>query len=305
MKFELTPELVDQIIFGMENQERQFLIDLEQSEVVQSDNQPLGSEDRFIELPEWNSASGFQLMERFVASLQNPVFRETLREALAGGKGVFRRFKNTLKDEPRIERLWFSFKEKEMRRHVIDWYSTLVESLGLKPIEFDMYSDETSELVLSDFQFRVAGEEDLPILKELDREGFLEAISELPEEISNRVYENQRAGFVMEAGGVTIVETPNGDLAGFIWVVEYSDDPFFSFILQLFVLQEYRGLGLAKILVERYCSNAFKRGVEWILLEIGGAAPGFQDILTEMGFTQMNVGLKLDAHRWGLENFYA
>ena len=88
---ELTPELIDQIIFGMENQISYYYLDLEQGKVEeesQLEEEQRTDESRYILIPRWSSADGFQLMERFVDSLRNPVFRERLREALASRKGV-------------------------------------------------------------------------------------------------------------------------------------------------------------------------------------------------------------------------
>ena len=66
---ELTSELTDEIIYAMENQSGAFVFDsidgviLPESEVVSSEG------NRYYKLPVWNSASGFRMMEHFVASL--------------------------------------------------------------------------------------------------------------------------------------------------------------------------------------------------------------------------------------------
>ena len=134
MEFDLSPELIDQIIFAMENQEKDYVLDTKTLELVPIDELPpelVEDEDRLIQLPEWYSVHGYNLMEKFVANLRNPLFRETLREILARGKGVFRQFKDTIKQRKDIERLWFSFKDREMKRVVLEWYNQLRESCGL------------------------------------------------------------------------------------------------------------------------------------------------------------------------------
>ena len=304
MNFELTPELVDQIVFGMENQEKEYLIDLERLEVVAAESGQSDESERYMKLPEWNSASGFQLMERFVASLRNPVFREVLRDCLAGGKGVFRRFKNALKDREDIERLWFSFKEREMKRRVVEWYNSEVEALGLETVSFDFEDDETNELVLTDFQFRRAPPELLPVLRELDRDSFDENLAGLPESARTKIFHMRRAAIEMQAEDIALAETPDGDLAAFLWASEGEDDPQFSIILQIYVLRDFRGLGLAKTMLERYCTEAFRRGVQLVLIETGGSAQGFQDALAGFGFAPLTTGMTLDLHAWGLESLY-
>ena len=153
MTFPLTRELIDQIMFGMENQDTDFLLDLYDQKVVRIDELPDEGQDdeaRYIPLPEWRSVDGYNLMEKFVASLHNPIYREILRSILASGKGVFRQFKDALKERQEIERLWYRFKEREMRAHVVEWYNVLRESWGLARIG-DPEDEGTEVLVLSDF----------------------------------------------------------------------------------------------------------------------------------------------------------
>ena len=124
MQFELTEALLDDILFSMEDQVGNFYIDCHEGVVVNWDDcrdemEEDEEEDRFIGLPEWDSSSGFRLMERFAAAFRNPLIRNELCAALNRGKGVFRAFKNTLGQYPEAEKLWFSFKEREMKREVI------------------------------------------------------------------------------------------------------------------------------------------------------------------------------------------
>ena len=84
----LTRELADQIVFGMENQDHVFYLDLDTQTIV-PDPPGLGdSETRYVRLPPWRSVDGHNLMARFVASLRNPIYRERLRTILASGRGA-------------------------------------------------------------------------------------------------------------------------------------------------------------------------------------------------------------------------
>ena len=49
-------------------------------------------------LPEWDSAAGFKLREDFVSNLNSPLAHEALQEVLHSGRGVFRNFRNVIKD---------------------------------------------------------------------------------------------------------------------------------------------------------------------------------------------------------------
>jgi hypothetical protein len=171
MQFELTEALLDDILFSMEDQDGVSYIDSQEG-VVRSgwDTDDLVENDekeRFINLPEWDSSSGFRLMERFAAAFKNPLIRNELCAALDKGKGVFRAFKNTLNLHPEVEKLWFSFKEREMRREVIRWYNALREEWGLEKIGLE--PEETTDLVLEDFRFRDFHDEDRTAATELHK----------------------------------------------------------------------------------------------------------------------------------------
>ncbi|MDR0504094.1 MAG: GNAT family N-acetyltransferase [Treponema sp.] len=162
MRFELDKVLIDDIIFFMENQDGEFLIDIQEGQVIDINNneteeEPDYNDGRFIPLPGWSSQDGFRLMEHFTAGLKNPVARHDLSVALTRSKGVFRAFKNVLESYPEIEKMWFIYKDKEMKNEVISWYNSLREEWGLEPI--GMEPDDTSSLVLEDFSFREGDDE--------------------------------------------------------------------------------------------------------------------------------------------------
>src|SRR6056297_1279586 len=148
---ELTEEVIDQIIFGMENQQADYLFDLKEGVLVHSNESVVtehkGSEERFVELPNWRPVDGFYLMERFVAFIKNPIYRQEMRDALNGGGGVFRRFKDVLKRFEPLERQWFSFKEREMRQAVRNWYTGINDAIMLSRLGEE--PEETEDLVLS------------------------------------------------------------------------------------------------------------------------------------------------------------
>jgi GNAT superfamily N-acetyltransferase len=144
----------------MENQNEDFALDTESLDLVPVEELPddarldQGGEDslRYVPLPEWTPAHGFRLMERFVEGLRNPVYREKLAGALGAGRGVFRRFKDTVKERPEIERRWHHFKDQAMREVVAEWYNDLRETWGLERVA--VQPAETEDLVLSDFALR-------------------------------------------------------------------------------------------------------------------------------------------------------
>jgi GNAT superfamily N-acetyltransferase len=151
MLFELDNIMINQILFHMENQEGIFVLDAQENKIVNSSN--IDNEDKsFISLPQWSSKDGYRLMERFAASLKNPLVRRELGDALNKNKGVFRAFRNILEQYPEIEKMWFKYKEQKMKNQVVVWYNALREEWGLEPVGFE--PEDTSSLILEDFTFK-------------------------------------------------------------------------------------------------------------------------------------------------------
>lgn len=321
MELNLTSELIDQIIFGMENQKEQFFLDLDVGELVEfeaAERQSLtnGQQKRYIRLPEWNSSKGFQLMEKFIMSLHNPVAREMLRDSLTSGKGVFRNFKNVLKESPEIERLWYHFKEHEMKSYVVDWYTSMMEARELENVQLQE-DDETDALVLSDFVIDKPTEFSSESFIALDREAFKEIYIQYPDELIDYLYENSRNELSLDLNDLLCAETPSQELAGFLWVIEeqldkpdssaspFSETLLVSRIIQIFVLREYRGLGLAKALLEQYLEDGYKRGIDWIFMEVMGGALRLSENLSSFGFSPDRMNFSLNLRKWGMENLYS
>jgi hypothetical protein len=145
MQFELTDEIRNLIVFAMEDQGNSYLFDSVDQKTVIESTIDFVDEDRYYKIPTWDSMKGFKLMERFISILRNPLAREELRGVLLSGKGVFRNFKNVLHQYPEVEKLWFSFKEKEMRLIVSNWYDTFLDSWGLEKLGFE--PEENSDVV--------------------------------------------------------------------------------------------------------------------------------------------------------------
>jgi len=308
MSDELSREVIDQIIFGMENQDQCFLYDSVERVIVGEADVPDDPEpDRYLELPEWNSSMGFHLMERFVASLRNPVFRDVLRGTLSSGRGVFRNFKNALKERPDIEKLWYHFKEQEMRKLVLEWFNEYRETMGLGRIAID--DEETTELVLSDFKVgrpETMSDEDVAVFIELDKAAFYEVHPDYSDSLVDRIYERLRRGKKPATEDVLVASLPDGGIAGFLWYEQESvdDATTVGWILQLTVVPEYRGLGIATALLERCVEAAVRDGVDRLFIEVGGTHRDFVRVLEATGFEQHSAELSLDVQRWGDENLY-
>ena len=162
MQFELNSVLIDEIIFYMENQDGDFILDSHKLRIIDilngdsDEDTDFDDNERFISIPKWEPKDGYRLMEKFAAGLKNPVLRHELGEALNRNKGVFRAFRNVLSQYPEAEKMWQNCKEQKMKGDVIAWYNALREEWGLLPIGSE--PEDNSSLVLEDFLFKDEGE---------------------------------------------------------------------------------------------------------------------------------------------------
>ena len=154
MQFELTDELTDDIISAMENQDVEYAVDAQEGQLVISDSDGhIPDDERYYILPEWGPSDGFGLREDFVNNLHAPLAREELQNAMHSGRGVFKNFRNTLKNYPEIDKRWHIFKHRFMSARINEWYNSLREIWGLEKLDQLPESDET--LVHDDFSFKV------------------------------------------------------------------------------------------------------------------------------------------------------
>ncbi len=282
MNFALTAQMIDKIAFAMEDQKERFAVDVDSGELVAISSLPGLSEEKHVRLPRWGSAEGFHLMESFVTSLDNPAYREQLSRSLTMGKGVFRAFKDSLKQNKEIEKLWFAYKERRLRGVIISWYNANREARGLAKLPVEL--EETEELVMSDFTFSWELGEQAAELRQLDRDAFFELFpSETPAALEQR-YREKRQGLPEAGAGSSpalIAQTPSGELAGMIWGVINGRT---VSIVQLAVWPAFRGMGLGEILLRQFLTAMRGRGMERLVTELMGKSLRFSDFFQSVGF---------------------
>jgi GNAT superfamily N-acetyltransferase len=307
MDWQFDKELQDQIIYAMENQEKIFFLDIRKGDIVSEDKvSPEEIGKRYHQLPAWRSLEGFQLMEHFVSSIGNPLFREELRNAISTSKGVFRNFKDVLKKRKEREKLWFSFKEQQMRSIAFDWYNGIRESEGLERLS-PPPEEETEELVSSDFSITkdIAGH--LDRILELDRQAILESFPDQEESKILSYYEQTRKelpDFEDEESITIVAETPGGEFVGFAWGIERNDPPNDETIidlLQLAVVQEYQGLGLGQALLKRLIEMSASTDAVKVRIHLSGRLLNAARIFEPRGFKVTSQTMELDLSLWEKE----
>jgi GNAT superfamily N-acetyltransferase len=265
MQFELNPVLIDEILFFMEDQDGEFLVDTQKGIVISAGDEEFdgdAEEGRYISLPEWDSSEGFRMMEHFTAALRNALVREELSAALNRSRGVFRAFKDTLSQYPETEKLWFAYKEREMKRVVISWYNALRESWGLELIGEE--PEDIAGLAMEDFCFREGSAADTPQAEKLHK-------SCIGESNSADVLSCE---WVFPGDISFVVLTAGGDFAGYVSARRMSDT-----LLRVCALeteQEYRGMGLGKTLIARLIEKADSLNIANVIIDL----PSEQDFFS-------------------------
>jgi len=277
MQFELSSALIEDILFHMEDQHGDFLLDTHEGIVLPLDELDPDNDhdDRYISLPDWGPSNGFRLMERFAAGLRNALVREELSAALDRGRGVFRAFKDTLTRYPETEKLWFAYKDNEMKREVVSWYNALRESWGLELIGEE--PEDIAGLALEDFRFRDGTPEDMASAEELHKACMEEYRNAMEGKAATTDVLAGMGDWVFPGEISCVAETAGGDFAGYASAVSSSET-----CLRLCAVEihgEYRGLGLGKSLVARVLEQADSRGIQQVVIDLPVGQEYFSRVL--------------------------
>jgi GNAT superfamily N-acetyltransferase len=295
---QLSDEFIYQLIFCMEDQANTYLLDLSDGNLVPEEDieEVDDDEDRFMDIPHWGPADGFQVMDKFVASLRNPIYRQRLHDALTLGRGVFRQFKNILKQEPAVERLWYYYKEREIKRVIYKWYEQSTEVLHLKSIGEP--EENLEDLILSDFVITYDQDKWREHVNQLGENRLRTEFSSLGypvSEIVAREYERIWDDYD-ESHLMVFIESPAGEFAGFIGArpVTADDSVLIYDVRHIYVEPQYRGLGIFKLLSDTLCEKAYEMGAERVLMQLSGKASVLSHTLSDRGFTLIGQRYALD-----------
>lgn len=300
----LTQDLLSSIIFAMEDQVSSYYVDLKDGVLVSEEEMRYLKEDeeaeepfneeRFVSIPDWEPSDGFRLMEMFANRVRNPLYRDRLLSCLNSGKGVFRKFKDTLSELPILERKWFSFKDEQLKRVVITWYREQEGLLGL--IQLSEETEELSEdILLEDFTFETY--EGYPtseietflqaILEEMEGGSEADAIASL---LLARRFENE----IPEQ--YQLAHSHDGKLAAVLAYIPLTDYlvevPFFG------VKQEFRGLGLFRLLFDSFSRQMARFHYRTIVINLAGSSVSLERLFTPYTVQAATKQLILPTSNW-------
>lgn len=296
MTFTLTESLTDEILSALENQEESFLVDAEKNQLVQKTDGLKGDEDLFYELPEWDSAAGFKLREDFVSNLNSPLAHEALQEVLHSGRGVFRNFRNVIKEYPEVEKRWHIYKNNKMLSYINDWYNNLREVWGLEKLDYVPESDDS--LIHDDFSFTAYTQENKKELLLHMNAAFRERNENLSQELSQAIYNIWLEQFELaESKGELgfICRSFSNDFAGCITVSQVSQKQEKVMVLtSLFVPEAFRGLGIGTELINMCLSELKKLGKTWLILPNMTVPDYLEPLLLRTGFDKIDSGYAVE-----------
>ncbi len=289
MVFELTDALGESISKALENQDKRFLVDAQNSVLVEEGGGVCPDEGRYYELPPWDSADGFSLMEEFVNGLHSPLAYTDLQEALHSGKGVFRGFKDVLKRYPLIERRWHFFKSRALLNYVNGWYNSLRESWGLEKL--DSEPEETENLLLDDFTFcEYDFSKDRQSAQELLKQAVQEIGSDFSDDVSQAIGDLWLGQFEYNAQAQKgfVCKTFGEETAGCVlWSPCPKDSSSTVLISGLFVEKKCRGLGIARELFEKALDSLKASGAQWVIIANTFIPDLMQGMLNRSGFKKI------------------
>lgn len=303
MQFELTESIIEEVIFSMENQNGEYLFDSEKQCVVPldalnfSEQEELEENENLYSLPNWTSGDGFEIMQKFAENLRIPNLRAELLQVLANGRGVFRNFKNVLKQYPHIEKRFHAFKQSEMRSVVVEWYNSLRESWGLEKLNQDF--EEYNELIQEDFGFR-------PYNHQKDNDCIANEAKKIADEIKADFGGNKAKAIAhfwlrkfdyekpSDIDGI-VCRTLSDEFAGCLLFSKCES--FAEKVVALtavFVNQNYRGLGIARELFSRGISYLKKSGIQSFII-VDSVIPDYlEPLLVRCGFEKKGSAYMLE-----------
>ena len=292
MQFELTDLLIDDIISAMENQDVEYAVDAEEGQLVISDSDGhVPDDERYYILPEWGPSDGFELREDFVNNLHSPLAHEELQDAMHSGRGVFKNFRNVLKNYPEVDKRWHIYKHRFMSARINEWYNSLREIWGLEKLDQLPESDDT--LVHDDFSFNVydSAADKKTILLNITADSCEDET--LPLEVNRAFYELWRTQFegAFDNQIGYICSSLSDDFAGCITASPFLENQEkIVMITSLFVPEQFRGLGIGTELIHMCISSLRDYGKEWVLIPNTIAPDILQPLLTRTGFRRINSG---------------
>ena len=293
MTFVLNDSLLNKIQSALENQEQKFVLDAQTCTLVQKTDSVQEDGERYYELPEWDSAAGFALREDFVNALNSPLAHEELQQVLHSGRGVFKNFRNVLKNYPEVEKKWHLYKNTKMLNYINGWYNNLREVWGLEKLDYVPESDDS--LIHDDFSFEAynsqSDKKELILNANADFKARNDNLSQDLLQALFDLWQRQFEQAELEGQTGFICRSFSNDFAGCITTSYVSDRQEKVMILtSLFVPASFRGLGIGTELISMCLCQLKKLGKTWLILPKMFIPDFLEPLLLRTGFEKIESG---------------
>ena len=293
MTFVLNDSLLNRIQSALENQEQKFVLDARDCVLVEKTDGVQDDGERYYDLPEWDSAAGFALREDFVNTLNSPLAHDSLQQVLHSGRGVFKNFRNVLKDYPEVEKKWHLYKNTKMLNYINGWYNNLREVWGLEKLDYVPESDDS--LIHDDFSFEAynsqSDKRELVLQANAD---FKARNDNLSQDLLQALFAFWQSQFEQaDTEGQTgfICRSFSNDFAGCITTSYISQKQEKVMILtSFFVPASFRGLGIGTELISMCLSQLKKLGKTWLILPQMFVPDFLEPMLLRTGFEKIESG---------------
>jgi len=255
--FELTRDVIDDMIFAMEDQEGAWQIDLGTGGLIAreeacGDGETLAlPRPETVAIPAWSPRDGFKLMESFASGVRLPSARRALFEALEHGRGVFKAFKERLSGHPDLERGFREKKARVMGARIREWYDDLREAQGLERL--GEAPEDSSDLVSADLGYSSGlASSARPIMLGLLDEVIEEMAVEIPQALVAWNTELLKKRLEAEDWvGVWVDDGEGGAIAGAAGRREARPAFSLSRLFFIAVHKDFRRQGIARTLIEK------------------------------------------------------
>jgi len=296
----LSDEFLFQVIFCMEDQANEYCVDLKDGIITEAafvvDRREIDP-PRFLDLPPWYPSDGFRTMEKFVSTLRNPIYRERLRQVLQSGKGVFRQFKDVLHEQSSLERLWYYYKDREIRRRIFHWYERHDEAFRLARLGEEAPEDGPGELIREDFSIVTDAE---PYLEDIEAAGarIVERLHASGQRTDMHIAVQVREAWKAHVDDKHVVALSlSGQFVAFIRYRVYVDEGV-AVIRCYAVEEEFQGMGVFHYLFDSLCSRLNNQGIREVVVRLAGESIKIEHMFESVNPVNLTRTISISVPQW-------
>lgn len=282
--FQLTDAILERIVFAMEDQTSEWLIDLRTGDIV--DRSEVSDEDleavpeRYADLPFWSSRQGFAILEAFAATVTSPPeLKLALNAALRRGKGVFKAFRQTLSSNDMLYRRFQEFKLNAMRHIIEKWMHAIQEEEILAAVKEE--PEDLADIIASELELQTVALSKAPFdVEQMIHDYTAETYTAYPPALSKWALlkiQEKLTGWIQEPWIAYASVDGTHPLVLGIYSLKLLEGTACCAVWGIFTAKEFATMGIEWPLLDRISSAAAAAGASLIILD----GPFFPSSLNE------------------------